>query len=325
LKLEMSGPEKVNFRAFFPRLSLFSGRRSTKNVATSLYKASNTKSFIQDNEVARFRGVISEYARKSPRTSLILAGLGGASLLLGVFKGLEAAQANAEISFRKDQLEKPIFELKGNDAVNFPWGKENLREWLYRPIRITGRPLHNKAMLIPRRHEGYRGFDYIVPLVTKENEDGSVQEGILLNKGWIPHEYAHVGARHRIENARPQTFDCYLSLQSELDEKGSLFKEGNSPARDRNKWNHVFLPDMAKASGFKNVDSVKLALLERVNLKTLNDERNPKHFEYSLAMMEDYPFEKTKAGALQLRHMPWDLQAHQNAYSALELSLALWL
>ena len=37
---------------------------------------------------------------------------------------------------------------------------------------------------------GHRGYDYIVPLVTNENEDGSIQRGVLFNKGWIPKEFA---------------------------------------------------------------------------------------------------------------------------------------
>lgn len=38
-------------------------------------------------------------------------------------------------------------------------------------------------MMIPSKSYGMFGYEYIVPLVTKENEDGSVQEGLLLNLG----------------------------------------------------------------------------------------------------------------------------------------------
>jgi hypothetical protein len=36
---------------------------------------------------------------------------------------------------------------------------------------------------------GHKGYDYVVPLVTREKEDFSEQQGVLLNKGWIPAEF----------------------------------------------------------------------------------------------------------------------------------------
>ena len=108
-------------------------------------------------------------------------------------------------------------------------------------------------------------------------------------------------------------------MNSEIDEKGSFFKKGNAPGARFNKWTHVYLPDMAKASGLKNEDIVKLALLERVNHQTVLDERDPKHFQINLIGSEDYPFEKTRAGALQLRHMPWDLNKQSRDYFLLSL------
>jgi len=34
-------------------------------------------------------------------------------------------------------------------------------------VKITGRPMHNTASLVPREAYGYPGFEYVVPLVTK--------------------------------------------------------------------------------------------------------------------------------------------------------------
>jgi len=44
-------------------------------------------------------------------------------------------------------------------------------------------------MNIPNRLELYDGYDNVVPLVTKENEDGTNRRGLLFNRGWIPHEW----------------------------------------------------------------------------------------------------------------------------------------
>ena len=56
-------------------------------------------------------------------------------------------------------------------------------------------------MLIPSKSYGLDGFEYVVPLVTKETKDGDPIEGVLLNKGFIPAWYGEVAHRMRIEDA----------------------------------------------------------------------------------------------------------------------------
>jgi len=303
----------------FPSIRAALGLGSRNNTISS--RSIKINRVVREAEVARFHGSLGRITSKYPKLAMYLAGASAVSVVFAIMKGAKISSAKSEIENRKNQLSKETYELKGTEAVNFPWNKENLNEWLYRPVRITGRPLHNKAMLIPRLYNGYAGFDYIVPLVTKENEDGSEKEGILLNKGWIPHEYAHVGSRWRIENALPQTFDCYVSLNSELDEKNSLFKGGNSFGERRSTWSHLYLPDMAEHSGFKNTKTVQMALLEAINHDSILDERLPKHFSVDLIGGEDHPYKKTLAGALQLKHMPWDLRAEQNTWLSLGVVL----
>lgn len=315
-------PEKFTASSLLPKLPPIGqliGLSSRTGVSSS--RATEITRVLREAETARFHGALGRINSRYPKLAVYLAGASAVCILVALGKGAKASSAKSEVERRKSQLGKDTYELKGSEAVNFPWNKENLNEWLYRPVRITGRPMHNKAMLIPREYNGYAGFDYIVPLVTNENEDGSFKEGILLNKGWIPHEYAHVGARWRIENALPQTFDCYVSLQSELDEKNELFKKGNSFGERRSQWNHVFLPDMAQHSGLKNVNTVKLALLERLHVNNALDERSPKHFNCDLIGGEDHPYPKTTAGALQLRHMPWALKHEQNSWLSLGVVL----
>lgn len=313
--LPRNQPEKPNLRKLFPEFNLsklFARNRAVSHAPLN----SEAIQVALSTEPERVHGVLSSAARRNPKLSLVFAGLGGLCLVLAIKRGAQTSAAHSEIEFRKNQLSQPIYELKGNEAVHVPWNKENLKNWLYRPVKITGRPIHNKAMMVPRTVEGYKGYDYILPLVTSENEDGSVQEGVLLNKGWIPHEYYHVGARWRIENSLPQTFEGYVSLNSELDEKNEFFKEGNATGHRFSRWNHVYLPDMAEATGFKNANEAKWALIECANHNTVLDERLPKHYEVNLIGSEDYPFPKTRSGALQLRKMPWDLKGEQNFYLA---------
>jgi len=234
----------------------------------------------------------------------------------GFYLALHSGIAEREILFRKTQLEKPVYVLNEGERTNPPWNSENMKEWLYRPIKITGRLIHSKAMLIPRKLEGYHGYDYVVPLVTKENEDGTVQEGLLVNKGWVHHDHERPTQRFRLENAwYPETFTTFLSVMPEQDYKSSFFKEGNMPERHTYRWGHVYLPDMAKYSGFKNFDSVKLGVLEAFDPNTQLDERSPHKYSFSLGVTEDYPYPKTRGGALHLNKMPWELKNQAGCYT----------
>ena len=124
-----------------------------------------------------------------PSAKLIFFAFGGFFTLKAIGNYSSISKAKEEIQFRKKQLAQPAYELKGEELVNFPWSDENLKEWLHRPVKIVGRPLHNRAVMISSRRYGHEGYEYIVPLCTNENEDGSVQEGIFLNKGWLPFEW----------------------------------------------------------------------------------------------------------------------------------------
>ena len=68
---------------------------------------------------------------------------------------------------------------------------------------------------------------------------------------------------------------------------------------------------MAKASGLKNEAAVRVAAIERVNLDTPNDERDPRHLDVNLTNNGDFPYVKTRAGALQGKMMPWDYSNRQ--------------
>ncbi len=96
-------------------------------------------------------------------------------------------------------------------------------------------------------------------------------------------------------------------------EHGTL--EGNCPAPVRNKWTHVDLVDMAKTTEFKNQDLVKVAVLEHYNPDSLLDEREMDLRDLSADHREDYPWRKTRSGALQLNQMPWDFQKKSAFYA----------
>ena len=74
---------------------------------------------------------------------------------------------------------------------------------------------------------------------------------------------------------------------------------------------------MAKATKFLNKEQVRVAMIERVNLNSPLDERHPRTYEgMDMSNMVEYPYMKTRAGALQCSEMPWDFAKKQKLWSA---------
>ncbi len=110
--------------------------------------------------------------------------------------------------------------------------------------------MHNRACLV--RREVYRrpGYEYVVPLVTKESKAGVTQYGYMFSKGFLPVEWKEPGNRMRIEDTDPQTFEGFVSRLDELSEH--RFMEGNSIPQIKREFSHANMKDFAEASGLKN-------------------------------------------------------------------------
>lgn len=57
-------------------------------------------------------------------------------------------------------------------------------------------------MKVPREVFGLKGYDYIVPFVTKEDDKAQNQSGLILNKGFLPPKRAVLSNNPRVENTR---------------------------------------------------------------------------------------------------------------------------
>jgi len=55
---------------------------------------------------------------------------------------------------------------------------------------------------------------------------------------------------------------------------------------------------MSRTAGFVNKKAVEVAALECVDLDTPLDERSGDHLDISMDYREDYPYRKSRAGAL---------------------------
>ena len=83
--------------------------------------------------------------------------------------------------------------MKGDEVVDFPWNHDNIDEWLYRPVKVSGRQIHKHAMFPREKRYDYPGVHYILPVVTREDTELTAEsrQGLLINKGWMPKN--HIG------------------------------------------------------------------------------------------------------------------------------------
>ncbi|CAD8048601.1 unnamed protein product [Paramecium sonneborni] len=256
-----------------------------------------------------------------PTYKYICAGLSGGSLLYAFYAQVQKQWKEQEIQFRKEQLKKPIYELRDEELVSPPWNSSNLNEWLYRRVRVKGRPLHYKQMMVPRTEFYKPGFECVVPLVTKEDADQTVQEGLLVSLGFVPYEYKEIPDRFKLEDASVQQFDCFLSQLPELQDN----TYGNVANLRNPSWSYADLQLMAQATGFKNADKIGKVVLERACFDTPLDERNMRTYDLDADHHMDYPYLKSNSGILYHKnHMPWDWQrAKQQALGSTVLFGAL--
>lgn len=63
----------------------------------------------------------------------------------GTYKYKQLLDLESDIAQKKKQLVRDVYELNEDEMTDLPWAnQEGLEEWLYRPVKITGRPIHAK-------------------------------------------------------------------------------------------------------------------------------------------------------------------------------------
>lgn len=119
--------------------------------------------------------------------------------------------------------------MKEEELVNPPWTNGNLDEWLYRPVKLRGRPIHRHEMQFRwKRSDGQNGSFVFVPLVTQEDEDFSPEsrKGLILGLGWMPQLFENKTQRGRWEDSETyQEFIGYVTTNPEL--QNATTKAGN--------------------------------------------------------------------------------------------------
>lgn len=185
-------------------------------------------------------------------------------------------------------------------------------------MEVTGRPIHRLQCLIPRNVNGAGGFEYVLPLVARENEARDKREGLILSRGFLPYKYRHIGDRERIEDVSRQTFVGFVSQLEELQDHG--FLEGNAYQDGRQQFTYANIDDISKTTNFLNRKQASVAVIEELHQLGDLNERHAKRYANDMDYTAVYPWAKTEAGALQLPKMPWDYKNEAKIYFATSIA-----
>lgn len=82
-------------------------------------------------------------------------------------------------------------------------------------------------MYIKDEIQGYEGYQFILPMVTSEDENYENQKGVLINKGWIPHERKDLTNRMGFEDSFNKQTVVGIVTKGEPFVQKSLFRRGN--------------------------------------------------------------------------------------------------
>lgn len=230
-----------------------------------------------------------------------------------------------EAQLKKHRLSMPVYEMKDEDYINPPWTGANYEQWKYRLIKVKGREIHYKNMLIPQKLNNYSGYACFIPLIHQEDGKLENQVGILLNKGWMPHEYGPISNRVRVEDSVNRNEYVGMLNRGEEYSRWNFWKKGNAFDEQRWVWNNFYLPDMAKAVKLNNEKALKQGVIEVINLtETALNEADPLHYARDLSLTQIYPHPKTLAGAIQPFESRTETRRKQLLYLAVAAGLFLY-
>jgi len=136
----------------------------------------------------------------------------------------------------KTALIERVHERMGAAPVPLPAAIPNPDDFDLRPVTVTGRFRHDKAMLtLARPRQGQVGYEVVTPL---ERADGGPP--VLVNRGWVPMDKRDAG---RSGEGGTVTVRGVARVPA----APSWMQPGNRPGAEV--WTHVDLPAMAAAAG----------------------------------------------------------------------------
>ena len=226
------------------------------------------------------------------RGLFVAAGLG--MVFYAVKMEIETQKERALAKLKKERMAMPVYELSEEEMVNPPWVK-NFEAWRYRRVKFAGRAIHGKAFYVPTRLNQYSGFAKITPFVTNEDEFLENRSGILVNEGFVPHEYGPLFIRNSQNSFGKTQVTGVVNKAEDLD-RSRLFRGGNAYNEPRWVTNHLDLRQFAAALGYKNQAAMSKGVVEVINMDLGFNFDKPDFVNRDLTGIEQVPFARTPAG-----------------------------
>lgn len=167
-----------------------------------------------------------------PRLVPTLMAVCGVVLLLGLgtWQLFRLAEKNAINEFRAARASAP--------AVELPAHIDNLADWEFRRVRLTGTFLNDRELFLNARSlRGNTGYEIVTPLVREAGPP------VLVNRGFVPYDRKDPASRAAGEPKGVVTIEGVLRTEPR---KGWLMPDNDAV---RNVWFWYDLPAMAKAAG----------------------------------------------------------------------------
>jgi len=171
-----------------------------------------------------------------PRLVPTLIAVPGVLLMLGLgsWQVQRLVEKNAENAFRAARVTAP--------AVDLPGRIDDLAEFEFRRVRVTGVLRHDREIFLnARSRRGNAGYHILSPLV----RDGAAP--VLVNRGWVPYE------RRKPETRAAGQVEGQVTIEgiARREARKGWFMPDNDPTR--NEWFWYDLPAMAAAAGLSDI------------------------------------------------------------------------
>lgn len=96
------------------------------------------------------------------------------------------------LTLRLHALKQEPVDITPSSSKPLPWVGKDVekfeREWSLKPVKIRGIYDMTNEVRVSKLKNGEKGFDIIVPFYTHLN-DKEEPCGIMVNKGWLPHDF----------------------------------------------------------------------------------------------------------------------------------------
>ena len=235
---------------------------------------------------------------------------------------MQAMRERAKVPQKKAQMTCEVHTLTAEELVSPPWVK-NYKDWDHRIVEVSGRLIHRLAFLVPTVVNQYPGYQYIVPMVTSENEELEDRKGLLVDLGFLPREYIKEESRPMFNSFESTTIQGVVTKGEDYDQ--TLFwKKGNAFDEQRFITGNMDLKEFARVSELLNQKEAGAAIIERIDLSNGFDWNSPHFHNRDLSNICYVPYARTPSGFIHTESNVVERRWKQALFTGIGAAIALF-